>query len=245
MSVKPGHPDKPGIGGHMGGVLATERLLSMIGLSRGQRALEIGCGSGYTACLIAGKGIEVVAMDIDATMLERAKARAAGRSVAENVSFIQADAHHLPFKEKIFDAVIAESVLGYCDAGQVCGEAYRVIKSGGTFGDNELTYLQSPDPVLKAILRRGFGISALQEREWITVFEMTSFISVISWTNSIRLTGQFLSRMKTDGLRRTMAATWRFLNPSMVSTKMNPKVLAVALKYRSYVGYGLYAGKKP
>lgn len=244
-SVKPGHPEKPGVGGHMGGVKATERLLSMIGLSPGQRALEIGCGSGYTACLVAGKGMFVVAMDIDANMLERAKSRAVKRSVAENVSFIQADAHNLPFKEGMFDAGLAESVLAYCDAGRVCEEAYRTLRPGGAFGANELTYLRQPDPVLKALLRRGFGISALLNREWIKLFEKTGFTSVISRTSSIYLTGQFLSQMKTDGLQKALTTAWHILNPSKASAKISRKVMAVAVKYRSYVGYGLYTGKKP
>jgi len=228
----------------MGGVRATERLLSMTGLFRGQRALEIGCGSGYTTCLMAGKGIEVVAMDIDAGVLARAKARASGRGVSESVIWIQADAHNLPFKDSAFDVVIAESVLAYCDAGRVCGEAYRVIKPGGAMGVNELTCLRPPDPVLKAFMRRGFGVSAIQEREWTSTMKMTGFTDVISGTYSIRLTGQFLNKMKIDGLRRTMATAWQFINPPVASVKINPKVLVVALKYRSYVGYGLYAGKK-
>jgi hypothetical protein len=42
-----------GVVGHRGGLKATHDLLQMCDLQAGQRILEVGCGSGYTACTAA------------------------------------------------------------------------------------------------------------------------------------------------------------------------------------------------
>lgn len=44
-----------GVTEHLGGVAATRRLLTSCRIARGQRVLDLGCGTGYTAALLASE----------------------------------------------------------------------------------------------------------------------------------------------------------------------------------------------
>ena len=45
--------EKLGITEHVGGVYASRRLIKLYDINLGQYVLGIGCGTGYTACLLA------------------------------------------------------------------------------------------------------------------------------------------------------------------------------------------------
>ena len=64
--------------------------------------------------------------------------------MSDKVKVTEADAHALPFPSDTFDAVLAESVLIFCEKNKVASEVYRVLKPGGVFGDNEATYVKHP-----------------------------------------------------------------------------------------------------
>lgn len=235
-----------GITEHMGGTRATELLLKMTGADPGDRAIDMGCGTGYTACTMAKKGVEVIAVDIDSRMLARAKARAARSGTADRISFIRADVHYLPFRDGTFDTALAESVLTFCDADRVSREANRVLKPGGAFGVNELTYLKSPDPALKAMLRLTLKLSPLTDREWKGLFQRSGFVEIVSRISKISLPGQFMSHMKIDGpIAYSRALLKCFFKPAITRAFLSPKMPGAIMKYRSYVGYGLYSGRKP
>ncbi len=53
--------------------------------------LDIGCGEGGDALWLAGRGWKVTAVDVSATVLERARAQAAERGLAANVTFEKCD----------------------------------------------------------------------------------------------------------------------------------------------------------
>lgn len=235
-----------GIGEHMGGAKATDQLLKMTGAAPGQLVLEMGCGTGLTATTMAKRGMDVVAVDIDPRVLTMGKARSARSGTAEKICFIQADLHNLPFREGVFDIALAESALAFCDAGRVSGEANRVLKPGGAFGFNEMTYLQAPDPALKAVLRLAFRASIHREREWKVIVERAGFSEVVGKISKISLPAQFLIHLKTHGLVAHTRALARGLSKSGVGRAfLNPKARGMVMKFRSYVGYGLYSGRKP
>ncbi|CAJ37564.1 class I SAM-dependent methyltransferase [Methanocella arvoryzae] len=231
---------------HPGGGKATERLQKMAGVAPGQRVLDMGCGAGRTADMLAKSGVSPIVVDLDAGVLIKARALATRSGTSEKLSFIQADLHHLPFKEGTFDAALAESVLAYCDAAHVVRESYRVLKPGGAFGFNELTYLHAPDPALKAVLRHTLKASPHLEREWKLIFRSAGFAEVVSTISKISLRAQFLSRLKTGGM---LAGAGRLAGclarPEIARSLLNPGIRGIVMKFRSSVGYGLYAGRKP
>lgn len=152
--------EKLGITKHWGSIPATQRLIELCNITPDQYVLEIGCGTGYTACLLAKKyNADVVAVDINPKILELAKKRIIEEGVSDKVTTYQADAHELPFPANTFDTVIAESVLAFCDQKKISSEVYRVLKPSGVFGDNEATYLKTPPEQLLALFSDStFGI---------------------------------------------------------------------------------------
>jgi len=130
----------PGI--HMGGEEATHQLLAWLQLDAGIRALDVGCGAGVTACLIAQKyGSRVVGIDFSEVMVAQAVDKADRLGLAEKLEFRVADVYEMPFEDGSFDAALAESVFTPLtgDKLQALREIVRVLRPGGLVGVNETT----------------------------------------------------------------------------------------------------------
>ncbi len=53
-------------------------------IEKGKRVLEVGCGTGRTACYLAEQGCDVTAIDIRPEMISKAKIRAEKQGVRVN-----------------------------------------------------------------------------------------------------------------------------------------------------------------
>ena len=93
---------------HPGGFKGTLDFMEFIGITPGLRVLEVGCGTGRTACLLAQMGAQVTAMDQSIVMLEKAEHRAQQQQL--QIEWIQGDITAIPLRSDTYDAVIAESV---------------------------------------------------------------------------------------------------------------------------------------
>ncbi len=93
------------------------------------RVLEIGAGTGVNFAYYP-RHLTVVALEPDTHMLRRAAPKA--RAAAARVSFVQAEAEHLPFRDGVFDTAVATLVL--CSVAsplRVLDELRRVLRPGG------------------------------------------------------------------------------------------------------------------
>src|SRR5512138_3284968 len=108
--------ERMGLTGHPGGIAGTDMLIRQLDIGRGERVLDLGCGTGYTSCLIArSRGADLVAADLQPKMLKWVRRRARKERVLNVIDPVAADAHYLPFKDGAFDAAVVESVLVFCD----------------------------------------------------------------------------------------------------------------------------------
>jgi SAM-dependent methyltransferase len=111
-------------------------LLEQASLARGQRLLDVGCGTGTLAVRVGREhpGVDVTALDPDpkALAIARRKANRAGVTVR----FEQGYGDALPFADASFDRVTSSMMLHHLDLDAKRGllrEALRVLRPGGSF----------------------------------------------------------------------------------------------------------------
>lgn len=134
---------------HIGGWQATEYVIERLGVARGARVLDVGCGIGGTARTLAvQRGAKVTGIDVTPAFVAAALdlSRRAG---VEGVEFMEADATALPFDAARFDAATMLHVgMNVADKAALFREVARMLRPGGGFavydvmrvGAGELTF---------------------------------------------------------------------------------------------------------
>jgi len=93
-------------------------------------ALDAGCGYGVHSLMLSQRGYSVVALDVSAGMLKKAR-----NSVEDgNVSFVRGSITHLPLREDLFDLTLCLDTLHHFTDSflvKALGEFRRTIRYGG------------------------------------------------------------------------------------------------------------------
>jgi len=124
-----------------------ERAADRAGLSPGDSALDVCCGTGDLALALAGRtgpGGSVVGCDFSEPMLDLAREKARRHS-ATGVRFEWADALSLPYDAGRFDAVtVGFGVRNLADLDRGLNEMARVLRPGGRLVVLEITQPTRP-----------------------------------------------------------------------------------------------------
>lgn len=162
---------------HPGGFEATRRLLRRIRPPQGGRVLEVGCGTGRSACYLSRLGYDVIAVDRNPLMLEKARRRA--QRTGSRARFVYGDAASLPFADGSFDVVFVESVSVFVEGDAAFKEYRRVLKPGGMLLDRELAFLRSTKPSQCPDMVAFYGLRHLRTpRQWEALAKHCGFSSV-------------------------------------------------------------------
>jgi len=112
--------------------------LKRLGLSPGQKVLDVGCGTGRHVCALTRmEGLEVIGSDIKYSELAEARKRLEYEYEwhtyrAKSCGLVAASINLLPFRDGFFDAVLCTEVLEHLpDISGALKELTRVVKHGG------------------------------------------------------------------------------------------------------------------
>jgi SAM-dependent methyltransferase len=102
-------------------------IFDQINITKNQRILEVGCGTGATLTQLPSTTLFKVGLDIDERYLSAAMRN------DKDASYIQGDAHILPCSTRSFDLALCHFLLLWiADPVQVVSEMARVTRQGGT-----------------------------------------------------------------------------------------------------------------
>ena len=128
-----------------------ERVLKDADLRAGDKVLDVGCGTGSSAVIIAEKAGEkgkIVGLDMSANMLKIALSK----FKLNNIFFIRANAENIPFLDNYFDKVhisVALHEMIHLGRSNTLKEIYRVLKHGGRLIAADIN---KPNGILKDLI---------------------------------------------------------------------------------------------
>jgi SAM-dependent methyltransferase len=172
------------------------------GNHRGDKVLEVGCGTGCDLLQFAKNGAIAVGVDITGRHLSLAKKRVAG-----SATVLAADGRSLPFEDEAFDYVYSHGVIHHSDEPERIGaEILRVLRPGGRFNVHvyakwsftTLDYMflfgrqwknhieNSIEPVhielyTRARLKEVFGSVALRTRRFVIRRQLSALEPLLGW----------------------------------------------------------------
>jgi ubiquinone/menaquinone biosynthesis C-methylase UbiE len=238
---------------HPGGQDATQALLEMCRIETNSRVLDVGCGSGNTACLIAKDfGAQVYGIDISEVMIAEAKERAERQGLASRINFRVADVLDLPFEADWFDVVFVQSVLTPLpgDKKQAMHEMVRVLRPGGRLGANEGILHPGGPPEFLALLAEHPAFHGYFTAETLHSLFEESGLDVVGIREEKSLhTPAALKGIGWQGLFKFMVQVY----PKLLVRLMRDKQIRAAQKLddeltkqgKEYMGYALIVGQKP
>lgn len=232
---------------HGGGQDSTNDLIRMCGIKEGSRVLDVGCGPGLTAIHLARMGCEVVAIDLNGMMIERAKENASSEET--EVPFMVADARKLPFKDNMFDAVISESVTVFiADRGKAISEYVGVAKPGGFVGLNEIYWRKQPPKDIEARVMELYDLrEGIPDKDgWKGMLEDAGLKDIKADPHDL-VDKRALSRIKRISIMQMLGVLWRTIYGYFRYPGFRAYMHYMARLPKSfpgYLGYGIFVGKK-
>ena len=179
---------------HPGGEDLTRRSVNEMGLRENSHVVDLGCGTGSSALMIARElPHRVSGVDPSALNIERARERQqeAGPTVGQ-LQFLNGDAANLPFRDNELDAILAECSFSLVpDQAAALAEFRRVLRPGGLFAISDMAVRGTlPEDIAQVIapwtcLVNAHDRAAYQEMFEQNGFELLSFADESDGLNSM------------------------------------------------------------
>jgi ubiquinone/menaquinone biosynthesis C-methylase UbiE len=157
-------------------------LLEGVDLTKVRLAVDLGCGAGMDARLLAEKlkGGMVLALDMAVPMLKRVR-EAAVEENGNPVRLSAGDMECLPIREGVADLVLANASLNLLvDKGKALADIRRVLRPGGRFVARELLREGPlPDEIAQDPTAWNASLGGvMEEGEWRLLFQEAGFSEV-------------------------------------------------------------------
>ncbi|KAF7731571.1 Delta(24)-sterol C-methyltransferase [Apophysomyces ossiformis] len=206
-------------------------LALKLGLKKGMRVLDVGCGVGgpLREIVKASGGAHVTGINNNAYQIERCRAYSAKYGLSSLTDFVKGDFTKMPMENNQYDAVFSlEATVHAPRLEMVYGEIYRVLKPGGRFAcyewcttdkyddkdktqakvilgieeGNSISKLYSTAACLAAAKSVGFKV--IEEEDMAKVDDAT-----VPWYDALR---------RPEGMRGILRSPWgRFYTNTLLS----------------------------
>lgn len=184
-----------------------ESLCKALGLRRGMKVLDLGCGRAISSIFIAREfKCYVWAVDRDVPVQENLE-RILAQKMQKRIVPVQCDAWDLPFPKSFFDVIIAvDSYMYYGEDPKFLPYVLHFLKPGGKIGvldacfTREVTNRSKPPGFLKRVVR-SLWRRMHSVRWWRRLWENTGLVRVVSaemLPNSDQLLAEYLHDRKQD-----------------------------------------------
>lgn len=134
-----------------------------------QRIVDMGCGTGACAVLLAGMGHHVIGVDGSSAMLAEARLAAAREGV--HVDFIHADMDHCGLTEGSAEVVTLRNVLWTLEnPSEALFLAAQLLRPGGKIMISDGIWRRAPDSEMGSLvghLPNAHGVSEAEARDWL------------------------------------------------------------------------------
>ncbi len=106
-----------------------KHLMSLLPNRTDITIVDLGSGTGFFTDILASKYQQTIGVDISNKMLTFAQ-----ENRSKEISWLEADAYHLPLKDNSIDVIYSNLVIQWCDHLDILvKEILRVLKPGGLF----------------------------------------------------------------------------------------------------------------
>lgn len=183
--------------------------------------LDIGCGLGDNAALLASRGLTVTGVDGAPSALEQARARAAAKGL--DITFAVADATKLDGYEGRFDTVL-DSALYHClsedERRQYLAALTRATRPGARlhlfcFSQDVLESFPAPYRISEANLRETVGkdwkIERLEPTVYTTAYTRDELVDSVRAILDTDVDTAGFETFETDGEHRVLVPVWQLM----------------------------------
>lgn len=212
-------PSRPGEWEHRDSYLMYLRHLAAYcfaqPMAEGQRVLDLGCGTGYGAVLIASSAREVIALDVALNALPTAEPKTA------TATFVAGDSLRLPLRDETFDLVVSSQVIEHIWREiDYLDEVRRVLSPGGIFivaTPNRALRLLPFQPPINPYHVREYNIHSLKK----TLYKQ--FAAVDIW--GVRGTPEIMA-IERERLRQNPLRAYR----GLIASKILPSLVLKSIR---------------
>lgn len=233
---------------HPGGDALTRQLAEQALVGPGCQVLDIACGKGNSARLLASEfGAQVTGVDYSGKLLQAAQRMAQAAELSANIQFHQADVHQLPFSDQQYDVAFCECALcTFADAPRVLSEMFRVLKPGGWLALSDVV-VNAPLPAqLQTALGHALCIAGARSTDAYQALIMDAGFSAI---RSHDVSQVLLDTVQQIAQRLNLAEVIATLHQAGLPQELgNPTAaldIARAVVERGGLGYRLFLARRP
>jgi SAM-dependent methyltransferase len=190
----------------------------------GQRAIELGCGTGYVSAWMQRRGARVYAIDNSEQQLATARRLAELHGIGDDIEWVHGNAETVDQPDESFDVAISEyGAAIWCDPHVWIAEAHRLLRRGGRLvflGNHPLGMVCSPVagdvPAGLTLERDYFGLGRL---DWTEALDDPGGIEfnmeISTWLRLFRTVGfdvvdyiEIQAPASADGTKFWVGADW-------------------------------------